>query len=59
MMGLLRRLLGFKSSDKAKKDFEIEVDMVSPDVFRMNMKSFRESKIVQQQIKAAKTLKEA
>ncbi|HHX8506474.1 TPA: hypothetical protein ACVO0I_003800 [Vibrio diabolicus] len=59
MMGLLRKILGFKSSDETKKDFEIEVDMVNPDVFKMNMKSFRASKVVQQQVKAAKTLKEA
>ncbi|ELB2736999.1 hypothetical protein ACS83_03000 [Vibrio alginolyticus] len=59
MMGLLRKILGFKPSDETKKDFEIEVDMVNPDVFKMNMKSFRASKVVQQQVKAAKTLKEA
>ncbi|MCR9519624.1 hypothetical protein NB469_14625 [Vibrio alginolyticus] len=59
MMGLLRKILGFKTSDETKKDFEIEVDMVNPDVFKMNMESFRASKVVQEQVKAAKTLKEA
>ncbi len=56
-MDFLRLLLGFQDIDSIRKDFEIEVDMISPDVFKINMKSFRASKVVQQQFKAAKALK--
>ncbi len=45
-MGFIRRLLGFKSSDSDKTDYEIEPVLVSPDVIRMNMESFRNSKVV-------------
>lgn len=51
---MLRKLFGIKDEDKQQKHYEIEPVMVNPDVVRMDMKSFRESRVVKEQIAAAK-----
>ncbi|MGR6831423.1 hypothetical protein [Aliivibrio wodanis] len=55
-MTWLRKLLGFIPSEEDSKKYEIEPEMVNPDVVRMNMESFRNSKVVKAQAKAAKAL---
>ncbi len=51
---MLRIIFGFKEKDKSKQAYEIKPDMVSPDVVRMNLSSFRNSSVVQKQVAAAK-----
>lgn len=44
------------TSKRKVEDYEIKLDMVTPDVVRMNMASFRKSKVVKQQIKSASNI---
>ncbi|MGF1717852.1 hypothetical protein L4D08_23610 [Photobacterium chitinilyticum] len=58
---MLRKLFGINEEDIIKpKNFEIEPEMINPDVVRMDMDSFRKSSAVKKQIAAAKrNVKEA
>lgn len=58
MNSLIRMFFGIPPVDNSKKkNFEIKCKMINPDVVRMDMKSFRESLIVRQQVIAAKAIK--
>lgn len=54
MSSFIRMLFGIPPENEPKKSFEIKPKMINPDVVRMDMKSFRESLVVKQQLMAAK-----
>ncbi len=53
MNSVIRLIFCIPPVAQKKKEFEIKLIMVNPDVVRMDMKSFRRSAVVKQQAKAA------
>ena len=56
MSKLIKMLLGIPSDMPKERTFEITPKMVNSSVVRMDLKSFRKSKVVQEQVCAASSV---